>query len=496
MSASGVSSEAPPNVKEPSQSISPENPESSETPTDLCAQKITGPEALPPAKAESETPPRISAPESGPLENHTDVQDHEQDVQRNTEAPKEDNIRTAVEQLDEDLDRAFGQAADSFWSFASSVRGTVSSVVGDDSGLANLRKNVTSHLAPLDTFGRDIQSNIAALAPKDVSIANITGSMRNVAQTVQRNAQAVEEAILAKANETSDQTDEPGDDQTEARNGPPVLAGADVGIDILSTIPSGNAEINEDIAKVGERVSEKVGGLSRAIGTTVGDFLTGLWGDGDYYEEIAQRAASKVPKTRFEKRIYELQANPETYCEHPTDLESYEEWGKDFNVDDYAESCIEILYMHEGIAEVYERMVPNMIEENTFWKRYFFALDVLQREEDRRRKLLEQADAAEVQENNEEDGWGNDDWGEEEGQGSEGSESAAPPKTPMEGAPNNQEEASEKVEGQESKENKETDGVESNREDKQNQETEAQTAEKVQKGNIAEEDDWSVDDWE
>ncbi|KAI0565110.1 BSD domain containing protein [Gracilaria domingensis] len=463
------------------------------SPTDVSAQQTLSQETSP-----SELPNKELASDSG--ENLKTEGEPEKGSVQQTQEITFDDIRAAADQIDENIDNALGHAADTLWSFASSVRGTMSSVVNDESGLAGLRKNVTSHLAPLDDIGRGIQSQIGAFAPKDVTLANITGSMRSVAESVQRNAQAVEEAIIAKANEPSAPKQEAEPDQAQKREAASILAGADAGMDILSVIPSGEGiEVNQDIAKVGEKVSEKVGGLSHAIGETVGGFLTGLLGDenDELYDEIARRAASKVPKTRFEKRIYELQANPETYCKQPDDMELFNEWGKDFNLEEYAESCIEILYMHETIADLYERMVPNIIEEDTFWMRYFFARDVLHQEEGRRRKLLEQADTAEAQDGNEDEGWGDDDWGEDDIQGSEAPESQTPANKPEDDTVKSKKEplgeGSEKDEGESKQDDKTMDPSESSN----SKPSPTDLAKKMEQVKDAEEDDdWGVDDWE
>eukprot|EP00737_Agarophyton_chilense_P001964 gb/GEZJ01002219.1/.p1 GENE.gb/GEZJ01002219.1/~~gb/GEZJ01002219.1/.p1 ORF type:complete len:499 (-),score=104.64 gb/GEZJ01002219.1/:4163-5659(-) len=497
MSSTEELAEVAPQVQEPSPEMSSSTKQEAPqapSPTDVSAHRNLSTESPGSTEPASKGPTSDSKSGEGP--------ERTEEMEEQTQEITLDDIRAAADQIDENIDNALGHAADTLWSFASSVRGTMSSVVSDESGLANLRKNVTSHLAPLDDFGRGIQSQIGALAPKDVTIANITGSMRSVAQSVQRNAQAVEDAILAKANEPVTESQASGASQVQRREASSLLAGADDGMDILSVIPSGEGiEVNQDIARVGKKVSEKVGGLSHAIGETVGGLLTGLLGteNDEYYEEIARRAALNIPKTRFEKRIYELQANPDTYCEQPTDIEAFNEWGKDFDLEEYAESCIEILYTHETISDLYEQKVPNIIDDNTFWKRYFFARDILRQEEERRRKLLSRAETAETEGPNEEEGWGDDDWGEDENQANEAPEMPTSMNELNKDTLELNKESSSK--GDE-KDNPETDLQENDVNVKHSTASKVNTtstdiAKKIEEaGATPEDDDWGVDDWE
>lgn len=309
-----------------------------------------------------------------------------------------EDLQAAVDDIDENLDEAFGQAADTIWSFAASVTGKVSSVVKDQPGLENLRKNVTSRFGNLDTISRDLQSQIGSLAPTQTSIANLTGSMKSVAETVQRNAVAMEKAILSKANDVGT-TDGAADDNADITTELPI---GDPSVGVFPTLS--NKEGIDEIAKVGET-------MSNALGQTVGGLWTGLWGAGDDEEnEEHNRFVKNAPKTRFEKRIYELQANPDTYCEPAKDLDAFAEWGEGFDLDNYEEACKEVLYTHESIAELYVEVVPDIVEEDTFWMRYFFAKHILEQEEERRKRLLERAQNAVEQNADEGDEWGDDDW--------------------------------------------------------------------------------------
>lgn len=195
--------------------------------------------------------------------------------------------------------------------------------------------------------------------------------------------------------------------------------------------------VEEEIAKVGEMM------VGSAIGQTVGGLWSGLWGGGDASGAADAESGGdgwalvdesgtgvrgaggrevSAPTTRFEKRIYELRADPNTYCEPVADMDGFEAWANAFVLDERAEECVAILNQHEAIAELYERVVPYIVEEEMFWMRYFYSKRVLELEEERRKQLLERAEYGVVNAEEEEDGWGDDDWdddGEKEGKAGE-----------------------------------------------------------------------------
>lgn len=331
------------------------------------------------------------------------------------------DVKNVVNTIEDNLDEALGTAAQSLWSFASSVTGVAEATTFD-----RLRQNVSSHLGPL---GQNLSSKLEQLAPAD-RVANLAGSVKNVAKTVQRNAQEMERAILAKANGEGDIAQNNLENEIILDD---VAAGGGTGTRGVAVpkIPSdpkngtgnsnneqvdkdknaeGAMKVEEEIVRVGEMVGA-------SIENTVGRFWSGLWGaDVDEKWEMVGKGGQpgqlnlRAPTTRFEKRIYDLQANPDTYCEPANDMEAFADWGNNFNLDDHADECIEILSRHEAIAELYERVVPNIVDEDSFWMRYYFAKHVLEQEEARRQRLLERAESGIALDQEDDEGWGDDDW--------------------------------------------------------------------------------------
>lgn len=432
------------------------------------------------------------------------------------------DIRAAVDEIDENIDEAFENAAQSFWHFASSVTGTVSSAVNEAPSLETLRDNVTSHLKPLDAISHNISSKLEALAPTELPdrVATLAGSVKSVAQSVQRNAQQMELAILSKAN-GDDTQQQPSDDPDGAKSGSPVQAaeagGGDSGGADDTTSGSSTSKgldhqgqakkILDDSAASAGLAVEEIAKVGASLGKTVGGLWSGLWGgepeivgwqraDGNGAQALSGNTAGKVPATRFEKKMLQLQADPNTYCEPAKDLDQFEKWGRTFNLDNETEECLEILSTHEEIAQLYERVVPVIVEEDTFWMRYFFAKYMLVQEEERRKKLLERAESGGAQ-GDAEDDWGDDDWGDADATAGDDDDD-----NNNDNGDDGDGDGDDKKQGDAAEKTGDNEGDSEAGEKKKKVEKKAETVQTETKaavgndGNAAESSDWGDDDWE
>lgn len=338
-----------------------------------------------------------------------------------------ENVKGAVAQMGERLDDSSGTATRSLWNFASSVTGK-----GPSFNL--LRQNVTSHLDPLK---QNISLRLEKLASTD-HITSIASSVKDVAKCVQRNAEEMERAILAKANAAEngsvtiennvilDDVAAGGSMGTAGVTAPKLLHKLDK--DVVQGAEEKGKGINDSVGKIDNglgvdkglvRVGEMMG---TSLGQTVGRFWKSLWGSNDKgkWETVGKEGANNVepdlqiPTTRFGKCVYDLQGNVNTYCEPADNLDKFSEWGKDFNLNNHTEECIEILSKHEPIAELYERVVPNVIEEDTFWMRYFYAKFILGQEEIRRKRLLDRVEHNVAGNTISKGAWGDDDWSDDD----------------------------------------------------------------------------------
>ncbi|XP_062108484.1 protein DOS2-like [Humulus lupulus] len=137
-------------------------------------------------------------------------------------------------------------------------------------------------------------------------------------------------------------------------------------------------------------------------------------GDPDYALDNTQhrRSLDSKPYSRLEAQVRSIQSNIGTYLEEPEDLESYEEWKLGLLFDEKREEIDNLINENDEIGVIYRTIVPEKIESEIFWLRYFYRVHKLKEIDDARVKLVKRAISGE-----EEDlSWDFDDDDEEEGE--------------------------------------------------------------------------------
>uniref|UniRef100_A0ACD5XTK7 Uncharacterized protein n=1 Tax=Avena sativa TaxID=4498 RepID=A0ACD5XTK7_AVESA len=102
--------------------------------------------------------------------------------------------------------------------------------------------------------------------------------------------------------------------------------------------------------------------------------------------------------TRFEAQVLALRADPTTFTEEPEDAEGFTRWHEAFNLDERKEEIEAVLKESPGLESFVERLVPSVVAYDTFWSRYFFAVDKLRQAENVRTKLVSRAMSKEDEE--------------------------------------------------------------------------------------------------
>lgn len=95
--------------------------------------------------------------------------------------------------------------------------------------------------------------------------------------------------------------------------------------------------------------------------------------------------------TRFEAQVLALRADPATFTEEPEDSEGFARWSTSFSNDEMKDQIEVVLGESPGLESFVERLVPSVVDYETFWSRYFFAVDKLRQAEDVRTKLVSRA---------------------------------------------------------------------------------------------------------
>lgn len=117
---------------------------------------------------------------------------------------------------------------------------------------------------------------------------------------------------------------------------------------------------------------------------------------------------------RFDAQVRAIQTDASTYCEEPEDLDDYNMWRLGFVLEEKREEIEGLIEENGAIESIYKKVVPDSVDHQTFWSRYFYKIHKLRQAEDLRANLVKRAISREEEE---ELSWDVDD---EEEEGEEG----------------------------------------------------------------------------
>uniref|UniRef100_A0ACD5UIY3 Uncharacterized protein n=1 Tax=Avena sativa TaxID=4498 RepID=A0ACD5UIY3_AVESA len=115
--------------------------------------------------------------------------------------------------------------------------------------------------------------------------------------------------------------------------------------------------------------------------------------------------------SRFEAQLRALQSDPATFTADPEDAEDFAAWRAGFSVEERQDEIEALCYESDAMEGMVDRLVPDAVESEVFWARYFYRVHKLKQQEDARAKLVKRVIA---QEEDEDLSWEVDDEVEEE----------------------------------------------------------------------------------
>ncbi|XP_004290687.1 PREDICTED: uncharacterized protein LOC101299544 isoform 2 [Fragaria vesca subsp. vesca] len=112
----------------------------------------------------------------------------------------------------------------------------------------------------------------------------------------------------------------------------------------------------------------------------------------------SQRSLNSKRYSRFESQVRAIQGDVSTYCEEPEDAEEYGRWKVGFVLEEKREEIEELLEENGAMESIYKRVAPNVVDDETFWGRYYFRVYKLKQAEDVRANLVKRAISVEEDE--------------------------------------------------------------------------------------------------
>lgn len=111
-----------------------------------------------------------------------------------------------------------------------------------------------------------------------------------------------------------------------------------------------------------------------------------------------QRSSNSKPYSRFDAQVRSIQGDTATFCEEPEDMSDFDKWKSQFVMNDMSEEIENLLEENGAIDNIHNKVVPSVVDDETFWYRYFYKVHKLKEAEDVRANLVKRAIAREEEE--------------------------------------------------------------------------------------------------
>ncbi|CAO2837055.1 unnamed protein product [Amaranthus hypochondriacus] len=95
--------------------------------------------------------------------------------------------------------------------------------------------------------------------------------------------------------------------------------------------------------------------------------------------------------SRFDAQLRAIQCDVNTYIEEYDDVGDFEKWKLGFNLEEKREEIDNLMKENGTMEGIYKRVVPNVVEHDVFWFRYYYRVYKLEQAESFRAKLVERA---------------------------------------------------------------------------------------------------------
>lgn len=165
--------------------------------------------------------------------------------------------------------------------------------------------------------------------------------------------------------------------------------------ELPSSIEVGASVAQESIESVGHVIDEFGSSVWRGTSEIIAnskEAILDLENQSDSSSSENRNVNSNVKHySRFEMQIQAIQSDVSTYTEQPDDLDDYGKWKAGFVGEEQGEEIENLLEENAAVEDVYNRIVPSVVDGETFWSRYFYRVYKLKQVEDARANLVKRA---------------------------------------------------------------------------------------------------------
>jgi len=176
--------------------------------------------------------------------------------------------------------------------------------------------------------------------------------------------------------------------------------------EFATTLSSETVELKEEVQDQLDKVAEKMkkgkdksedgkdgnGGLDKFSENIekVGEFFAGLLPAKAPASPVSSNPGQPQKLTPGESKLFAMQSDKNSYTTNP-EGGGYPEYYKNFGNKHESElkaDVLQTLNHNELVRKFYTSLVPDKVKDDVFWARYFFRVEILRKEEERRKFLL------------------------------------------------------------------------------------------------------------
>lgn len=176
--------------------------------------------------------------------------------------------------------------------------------------------------------------------------------------------------------------------------------------DLPARLESGAAIAQESLEAVGQAIDTVGSTVSEIIGKDLSFAPSDGQGGGDGNAAGSSAAsreaelnfgANAKPYSRIDAMVRAVQCDIRTYIDE-VEESGYGDWKLGFVLEEKREEIEGLLDDSGAVAEIYGEIVPNKVDEDVFWCRYFYRIDKVVRAEEARLKMVKRAISGEEEE--------------------------------------------------------------------------------------------------
>ncbi|KAF8027857.1 hypothetical protein BT93_E0704 [Corymbia citriodora subsp. variegata] len=114
-------------------------------------------------------------------------------------------------------------------------------------------------------------------------------------------------------------------------------------------------------------------------------------GSGRRSSSAGAQASDFKKYSRFDAQLRAIQSDVSVYREEPEGSEEYGDWKLGFSLEEKREEIESLIGEGGAMREMYEKVVPEQVDHENFWSRYFYRVHKLKVAEDARARLVKRA---------------------------------------------------------------------------------------------------------